>query len=69
MALSIGFSEVYFLWKKNFFFFCSFTVVPSSLAVEVVSVSQRSPSRVELVQVAACVTEKDGAEADRALFV
>lgn len=57
--------------KFTFFgtFLCSFTVVQPSSAVEVVLVSLHSPSRVDLVQVAACVAEKDGADADLVLSV
>lgn len=52
--------------KFTFFgtFLCSLTVVQFSSAVGLVSVSHRSPSRVDLAQVAICVTEQDGAKAD-----
>lgn len=43
-------------------FLCFLTVVQFSSAVALVSVSHHSPSRVDLAQVAMCVTEQDGAK-------
>lgn len=58
--MSIGFGEVYFLCNISLLL----TVVQFSSAVELVSVSHHSPSRVDLAQVAMCVTEQDGAKTD-----